>query len=97
MFQDSLACIRKFVESDHKIRVMWNDGDVVCWGVRDVGFAGYWGCGMLVMWDVGDGGYPGCERLEIWHVGDVGCWGYGMFRMWDVWDVGCSICGMFGM
>ena len=36
MFKDNLACIQKFVESDNKIRVMWNAGGVVCLG-----------CGML--------------------------------------------------
>ena len=30
MFKDSLACIGKFLESDDKIQVMWNVGDVVC-------------------------------------------------------------------
>ena len=46
MFKDNLACIRKFVESDDEIRVMWNVGDVVCWG-----------CEMLGLQDIGDVGY----------------------------------------
>ena len=42
--------MRILVESDDKIRVMWNVGDVVCWeGMWDVWFAGYWRCGMLKM------------------------------------------------
>ena len=54
MFKDSLACIRKFVESDDKIRVMCNVGDVVCWvfgmlGLWDVGDVGCWGCGISGM------------------------------------------------
>ena len=43
--QDSFAFIRKFVESDDKIRDMWNVGDVVCWE-----------CEMLGLWDIGDVG-----------------------------------------
>ena len=55
MFKDSLACIRKFFESDDKIQVVWNVGDVVSMlGMWDVGFMGYWGCWMLVVCDVGD-------------------------------------------
>ena len=68
MFKYSLAYIWKFVESDDKIRVMWNAGDVVLLGMWHVGFVRYLGCGMLMMWDVGNVGYPGCE------IGDVGCW-----------------------
>ena len=45
MFKVSLSCIRKFVESDDKIRVMWNVGDVVSWE-----------CGMLGLWNIGDAG-----------------------------------------
>ena len=67
MFKDLLACIRIFVESDDKIRVMLNLGDAVCWE-----------CGILGIWDVGDVGYPGCEMLGMWDVedrvaGDVEC------------------------
>ena len=43
MFKDNLACIGKFVESDDKIRVMWNVGNVVCWEY-----------GALGSWDIGD-------------------------------------------
>ena len=69
MFKDSLAFVQKFVESDDKIRVMWNVGDVVCWE-----------CGMLGLWDVGDVGYLGCEMLGMWDIADgavedVECWG----------------------
>ena len=51
MFKDLLGCIRIFVESDNKIRVMLNLGDAVCWerGMLDVGFEGYWGCGISRM------------------------------------------------
>ena len=45
MFKDNLACTWKFVESDDKIQVMWNVGDVVCWE-----------CGMLDLQDIGDVG-----------------------------------------
>ena len=45
MFKESLPCIPKFVESDEKIQVMWNDGDVVCLE-----------CGMLGLWIIGDVG-----------------------------------------
>ena len=45
MFKDSLACVRKFVESDGKIRVMWNVDDVACCK-----------CGMLGLRDIGDVG-----------------------------------------
>ena len=48
MFKDSLACIRKFAESDDEIRVIWNVGDIVCWE-----------CGMLETLDVGDVGCLG--------------------------------------
>ena len=50
MFKDLLACIWEFVESDDKIRVMWNVGDVVCWE------CGMLVCGILGMWDVDDVG-----------------------------------------
>ena len=43
MFKDSLACIRKFVESDDEIRVMWNVGNTVCWEP-----------GLFEMWDIRD-------------------------------------------
>ena len=54
MFKDSLACIRKFVESD-------NTSYVECWqcsvlGMWDVRFAGYQRCDMFKMWDVRDVG-----------------------------------------
>ena len=65
MFKGSLACIRKFVESDDEIRDMWNVGDIVCYGCVMLGFVRYWECGMMRMWDVGD----------------VGCWGCGMLGM----------------
>ena len=45
MFKDSLPCIPKFVESDEKIQVMWNVGNVVCLE-----------CGMLGLWIIGDVG-----------------------------------------
>ena len=38
--------------------------------MRDVGFAGYWGCGMLMMWYAGNVKYPECEMLGMWGVGD---------------------------
>ena len=37
-FKDLLACMQKFVESDDKIKVMLNVGDVVCLE------CGCWGC-----------------------------------------------------
>ena len=45
--QDSFARIRKFVESDDKIRVTWSVSDVVCWecktlGLWDIGNVGCW-------------------------------------------------------
>ena len=52
MFKDSLACIQNFVESDDKIQVIWNVGDVgnmeccVMLGMFDVDDVGYWGCGI---------------------------------------------------
>ena len=54
MFKDLLGCIRKFVESDDKIRVMLNLGDAVCWecgmlDLRDIGDMGCWGCGIARM------------------------------------------------
>ena len=79
MFKDNLACIRKFVESDDKIQVMWNVGNVVSWVY-----------GILEMWDVEDVRCWGCGMFGIWDVVDVGCCGCGMFRMWDVYrDMGC--------
>ena len=54
MFKDSLACIRKCFESDDKIQVVWNVGDVVCWV-----------CGMLGLWDIGDVGCWWCAMLVI--------------------------------
>ena len=54
MFKDNLESIQKFVESDDKIRVMWNVGDVVCWE-----------CGMLDLYDVGDVGYCRYGMLKI--------------------------------
>ena len=62
MFKDSLACIQNFVESDDKIQVIWNVGDVgnmeccVMLGMFDVGDVGCWGCGIPRMWDVGNVG-----------------------------------------
>ena len=56
-------------------------------GMWDVGFVEYWGCGILMMSGVEDVGYPGCERLGMWDLGHVGCRRYGMLGMWDVWDV----------
>ena len=70
MFKDSLACIRKFVESDDKIRVMWNVGDVVCWK-----------CGMLGLQDIGDVRCSRCEMFGMWNVGDMGCRACGMLVM----------------
>ena len=49
MFKENLACIRKFVESDDKIRVVWNVGDLVCCE------CGMLGLQELEMWDIGDG------------------------------------------
>ena len=43
MFKDNLACIRKFIKSDNKIRVIRDVGDVICWE-----------CGMLRLWDIRD-------------------------------------------
>ena len=80
MFKDSLACIRKFVESDDKIRVMANVGDIM-FGIWDIGFVGCWGSGMLAMRDVGDVGYSRYEMLGMWNVRDLGCAGCGMLRM----------------
>ena len=80
MFKDNLACIRNFVESDDKIRVMWNVGDVGmlgCW-VREI--LETW---ILEMWFVEDVRSLGCGMLWMWDVRDVECWGCGM------WDVGC--------
>ena len=107
MLKGSLACIRKFVESDNEIRVMWNVGDIVCWrcvmmGLWDVGDMGCWECGILGygiwglrdvgMQNFGDAGFRGCGMLEIWDVRDVGCLRCGMFGLWDV---GCLLgCGM---
>ena len=97
MFKGNLACIRNFVESDDKIRVMWNVGDVGmlgCW-VREI--LETW---ILEMWFVEDVRSLGCGMLRIWDVrgvGCLGCWGCGMLGMWDVLDVGCSGCGMLGM
>ena len=75
--------------------------------MRDGGFAGYWGCGMLMMLYVEDVGYPECEMLGMCGVGDgavgdVGFWGCGMLGMWNVqdvgcWDVGCWGCGVLEM
>ena len=70
MFKQSLAHVRKFVESDDKIRVTWNVGDAV-----------YWECGMLGLWDIGDVECWGYGMLKMWDVCDVGCWGYRMFGM----------------
>ena len=95
MFKDNLACIRKFVESDDKIQVMWKVGDAVCWvygifEMWDVEDVRCWGCEMLRMWDVRDMECCGCRMLWMWDVRDVGCLGYGM------WDVECLPgCGMF--
>ena len=58
---------------------------------------GYWGCGMLGMWDVRDVGWSACGLFGIWDVGDMGCSGCEMLGMWDVRDVGCSGFGMFEM
>ena len=88
-FKHSLACIRKFFESDDEIRVMRNVWDVVCWE-----------CGMLGLCDVRDVGCSRCGMFGTWDVGDVRCWRCGMFGMWDVWDirdVGCLGCEIFGM
>ena len=93
MFKDSLACIRKFFESDDKIQVVWNVGDVVCWvcgmlGLWDIGDVGCWWCAMLVI------GIPGMrDDGNVWCWG-WGCWGCGMLGKWDVRDVGCSGNGM---
>ena len=54
MFKYSLARIRKFVESDDEIRVMWNVDDGVCWE-----------CGMMGLWHIGDEGYWGCRISEM--------------------------------
>ena len=62
MFKDSLACIRKFAESDDEIRVIWNVGDIVCWE-----------CGMLGLWNVRDVGCSGCGIFGMCDVGDVEC------------------------
>ena len=102
MFKDSLACIRKFVESDDKIRFMWNIGDVVCWECGMLRFKGYWGCGMLGMWDIWDVrhwecGMLGMELLGMRDVVDVECSRWGMLGIQDVGDVGCSGCGMLGV
>ena len=102
MFKHTLASIRKFAESDDKIWVMWNVGNVVCWeyGMLDlqgIGDVGYWRCGMLKMWDVSDVGCLGWVMLEMCDLWDVGCLGCRMFRIWDVQDAGCLGCGMFEM
>ena len=60
MFKDSLACIRKFAESDDEIRVIWNVGDIVCWE-----------CGMLETLDVGDVGCLGSGMFGMLDVRDV--------------------------
>ena len=44
MFKDSLACIQNFVESDDKIQVIWNVGDV-----GNMECCVMLGCWMLVM------------------------------------------------
>ena len=85
MIKNSLAYIRKFLESDDEIRVMCNIGDIVCW-MWDVGVVECSRCEIFGRWDVGD---MGC-----W---DVGCSECAMFGMWDVWDVGYLRCGMFRM
>ena len=64
-------------------------------GILDIGFVGYWRCGMLKIWNVGDAGCLGCGMFWMWDVGDVRCWGCGMFGIWDVWDVDGSGCGMW--
>ena len=61
-------------------------------GKRHIEHARCWGCG-----DVVDLGYWGFGILGLWNDGDVRCLGCGMFGMWDVWDAGCSRCGMLGM
>ena len=60
MFKDSLACIRKFAESDDEIRIIWNVGDIVCWE-----------CGMLETLDVGDVGCLGSGMFGMLDVRDV--------------------------
>ena len=60
MFKDSLACIRKFAESDDEIRVIWNVGDIVCWE-----------CGMLETLDVGDVGCLGSGMFGMLDVREV--------------------------
>ena len=42
--------------------MMWNVGDMGCWG-----------CGLLGMWDVCDVGCWGCGMFGMWNVRDVGC------------------------
>ena len=42
-------------------------------GMWDVGFVDYWGCGMLMIPGVGDLGYAACEMLGMWDVEQVGC------------------------
>ena len=60
MFKGSLACIRKFAESDDEIRVIWNVGDIVCWE-----------CGMLETLDVGDVGCLGSGMFGMLDVREV--------------------------
>ena len=50
---------------------------------------GYWGCGMLEMWDVGDVRCWGCGIIGMWDGRYVGCLGCRMFGMWNDPDVGC--------
>ena len=96
MFKTSLACNRKFVESDYEMRVRCNIGDIVCW---ECGLLGLWnvrdvecsGCWMLGMRDVRD---VGCWDVGCW---DVVCWGCVMFGMCGVGYMGYLGCGMFGM
>ena len=95
MFNTSLACNRKFVESDYKMRVRCNIGDIVCWecgllglcNVQDVECSGCWMLGMRGVRDVG------CWDVGCW---DVVCWGCVMFGMCSVGDMGYLGCGMFG-
>ena len=99
LLKDLLVCIRKFVESDDEIRVIWNVGDIVCCeygilGMLDVGNVGCPGCGMFGVWDVRGVGCSGCEMYDV---RDVACSCCGMFSMRNVYDVGCSGYGMLGM
>ena len=92
MLKGSLACIRKFVESDNEIRVMWNVGDIVCWRCVMMGceMLGMWDVGNVAYWDMGFGGCGmlGCKILGMRHVGDIGCSGCGIFKMRDLRAVG---------